>query len=111
MVERAPEASFEPGFADRVVKRVRSRPGALLGLAYDTLRTLFVRVALASLVLIGALGTYNAARYQGVGATTSAVEAALGLPDVTYRSAVTADLAGWLPEAASSSPTDSPPAE
>lgn len=100
MVEQAPAASFDSGFADRVVKRVRSRSGAPLGLAYDTLRTLFLRVALAALLVIGGLGSYNAVRYQDVGATTSAVEAALGLPDVTYGSAVAADLAGWPSEAA-----------
>lgn len=83
--------SFSSGFSGRVIARIRDRRADPLATLYEPIRGLFLRLALTVLLLIGGLGTYNAVRYQDVGATTSTVEAALGLPDVTYRTAIASE--------------------
>ena len=81
-------ASFAAGFSGRVMDRVRHQQEDVLAALYEPIRGAFLRLALASLLLIGGLGTYNAMQYQDTGAAGSAVEAALGLPEVTYGAAL-----------------------
>ena len=83
--------SFSSGFSGRVMAQIRDRRDDALATLYEPIRGLFLRLALTVLLLIGGLGTYNAMRYQDVGATTSTVEAALGLPDVTYQTAIASE--------------------
>ena len=83
--------SFSSGFSGRVMAQIRDRRDQALATLYEPIRGLFLRLALTVLLLIGGLGTYNAVRYQDIGATTSTVEAALGLPDVTYQTAVASE--------------------
>jgi anti-sigma factor RsiW len=81
-------ASFAAGFSGRVMDRVRQQQEDALAALYEPIRGIFLRLALASLLLIGGLGTYNAMQYQETGAAGSPVEAALGLPEVTYGTAL-----------------------
>jgi anti-sigma factor RsiW len=87
-VQAAGGSTFDDGFADRVMDRVQAASPDPLAALYEPLRALFFRLALASLLLIGALGGYNAVRYHDTAAVDSPVEAALGLPDVTYQTAL-----------------------
>ena len=84
-------ASFATGFSGRVMDRVRQQQEDVLAALYEPIRGAFLRLALASLLLIGGLGTYNAMQYQETGTASSAVEAALGLPEVTYGAALQAE--------------------
>jgi anti-sigma factor RsiW len=84
-------ASFATGFSGRVMDRVRRQQGDALAALYEPIRGAFLRLALAALLLIGGLGTYNAMQYQETGAAGSPVEAALGLPEVTYGTALQAE--------------------
>jgi anti-sigma factor RsiW len=84
-------ASFAAGFSERVMDRVRPQQGDALAALYEPIRGAFLRLALAALLLIGGLGTYNAMQYQETGAAGSPVEAALGLPEVTYGTALQAE--------------------
>lgn len=83
--------SFSSDFSGRVMAQIRNRRDDALVTLYEPIRGLFLRLALTVLLLIGGLGTYNAVRYQDIGATTSTVEAALGLPDVTYQTAIASE--------------------
>jgi anti-sigma factor RsiW len=83
-----PPASFAAGFSGRVMNRLRKQQEDALSALYEPIRGAFLRLALASLLLIGGLGTYNAMQYQETGAAGSPVEAALGLPEVTYGAAL-----------------------
>lgn len=83
--------SFEPFFADRVMKRIsrpveRGEPGL-----YDALRWVFVRAAVAGVVLILVIGTLNAVQFGGsdVG---SLVDALFGLPSNSLADMLTYDL-------------------
>jgi len=88
---QAADRSFAPGFAVRVLDRVP--PTASAGIEatagidafYDTLQSVFLRLALATLLLIGGIGGYNVAQFGSE--ADSAVEAALGLPETTFRAA------------------------
>ena len=82
---------FASGFSERVMDRVRQRREGGLAALYEHIHGAFLRLALASLLLIGGLGTYNAMQYQETGAAGSPVEAALGLPEVTYGAALEAE--------------------
>lgn len=90
-VEANAETQFAPGFADRVMDRVREEHADVQAASslYDALQRLFLRVALACLLLIAAVGSYNAVRYQNVSTDLSVVEAAFGLPNATVQSALT----------------------
>ena len=83
--------SFASGFSERVMDRIRQQREDAFSSLYEPIRGLFLRLALASLLLIGGLGTYNALHYQDTGLTDSPVEAALGLPEVTYQAALEAE--------------------
>lgn len=83
------QRSFDEGFADRVLSRLpdaettpaaRSEPAL-----YDALQDVFLRVALVTTLLIGAIGGYNIAVFDDD--TITPVEAALGLPDATLQAA------------------------
>lgn len=83
------DRSFDDGFADRVLSRLpdaetafSARPEPAL---YDVLQDVFFRVALVTVLLIGAIGGYNIAVFDDD--TTTPVEAALGLPDATLQAA------------------------
>lgn len=84
-------ASFAVEFSERVMDRVRQQNEDALAALYEPIRGAFFRLALASLLLIGGLGTYNVMQYQETGAAGSPVEAALGLPEVTYGAALQAE--------------------
>jgi anti-sigma factor RsiW len=89
-VREAP-TSFADGFSERVMGEVRRQREDVFAALYEPIRVVFLRLALAVLLVIGGLGTYNAMQYQDAGATGSPVEAALGLPEVTYQAAVRAE--------------------
>lgn len=87
------DRSFGEGFADRVLSRLpdaettpadrpEPRPEPAL---YDALQDVFLRVALVTTLLIGAIGGYNIAVFDDD--TVTPVEAALGLPDATLQAA------------------------
>jgi len=88
---QAADRAFAPGFADRVLERVQPTASAdieaVAGIdaIYDTLQPVFLRLALATLILIGGVGGYNVAQFGDE--ANSAVEAALGLPETTLRAA------------------------
>jgi hypothetical protein len=75
--------SFSPYFVDRVMKAIGSssmRPeGVATDSLYDALRWMFVRAAVASIVLIIAVGLMNAFEFEVVNAA-SWVDTMLGLP-------------------------------
>lgn len=79
--------AFDAGFAGRVMDRVRAERADEAPL-YDALHGLFLRVALACVLLIVALGSYNAVQYADASRTVSVVEAALGLPDASVQTAL-----------------------
>ena len=79
--------SFAPYFSERVRRRLAPAPergGAL----YESLRWGFARTALASLLVAGALGTFNALDYQSLGVAVSFVEAVFGLPSASLADAL-----------------------
>jgi anti-sigma factor RsiW len=88
---QAADRSFAPGFADRVLDRVQPTASADIEAAagidafYDALQSVFLRLALATLLLIGGVGGYNVAQFGDE--ANSAVEASLGLPETTLRAA------------------------
>lgn len=87
-LEASAARSFEPGFAQRVTQQIRPRAAQRRALSpfdalYEALVGIFVRTAIAAVLLIGMLGAINAIQYHEVDATTSAIEAAFGLPEVT----------------------------
>lgn len=81
--------SFDDGFADRVLKQLPDTKAASAErserMLYDALEDAFLRVALVTVLLIGAIGGYNIAVFDND--TTTPVEAALGLPDATLQAA------------------------
>ena len=80
---KAPERRFETGFAGRVMDRVREADPVP---AFDRmLQTSFLRLAVVVLLMITGVGGYNVATHDD--ASASAVEAVLGLPDVTLTAA------------------------
>lgn len=89
-VAEAP-TSFASDFSERVMDRVQQQREDTFTALYEPIRGLFLRLALASLLVIGGLGTYNALHYQDTGLADSPVEAALGLPEVTYQAALEAE--------------------
>lgn len=71
--------AFEPFFAGRVMHRLaRERGGS--GSMYESLRWMFARVALASLVACVGLGVYNTVIASNAEIGSSALESALGVP-------------------------------
>ncbi len=97
-------ASFADGFSGRVMARLRSTSDVMQSTVdaaradaertYQMLRGLFLRVAVAALLLVASLGTYNAAQYREAGLETSVVEAALGLPEPTMEAVFEPDVVG-----------------
>ena len=79
--------SFEPFFATRVMASVR-RAESVAGVegVYEALRWLFLRVAVASVVIMLAIGAYSALgdSYGG-----SVIDSVLGLPEATLTTALT----------------------
>lgn len=87
-LEASASRSFEPGFVRRVSQRItphaaRESAASPFDALYESLVELFARVAIAAVLLIGALGAANVIQYQEAGTATSTIEAAFGLPDVT----------------------------
>jgi anti-sigma factor RsiW len=89
-VQANAEATFAPGFTGRVMDRVRMTRASEASL-FDALYPQFLRVALACVLLIAAVGSYNAARYNEASNSLSIVEAAFGLPDVTVQDALNSE--------------------
>ncbi|PEN12678.1 hypothetical protein CRI94_14285 [Longibacter salinarum] len=80
---QSPQRRFDSGFAGRVMDRLREADPVP---AFDrALQTIFLRLAVVVLLMIGGIGSYNVATNDD--ASASAVEAALGLPDVTLTAA------------------------
>ena len=75
----------------RVMKRVAGSAGAPSGIdvpLYDSLRWVFVRVAVACVVLIVAIGAFNAIDFD-VSTAATWVDALLGLPSDALADALT----------------------
>ena len=73
--------SFAPFFSERVVRRLS--PALELAPAeafYDSLQWFFVRMTLACLLIVAALGVYNLMTYEALGVTGTLAEAVFGLP-------------------------------
>lgn len=86
--------SFAPFFSDRVMKRLASTAESGAGdLAelYDSLRWVFVRAAVACLILIVAIGFLNASQF-GSSETGTLFESLLGLPSDALADVLTYDL-------------------
>lgn len=81
-------STFGPGFADRVMDRLPEQLDATGAALYEVLRPAFLRLAVATVLLIGALGTYNAMQYADPSREATVVESVLGLPSVTLDDAV-----------------------
>lgn len=79
LLEEVEEPTFEPFFAGRVMHRL-ARERAAAGSMYDSLRWMFARVALASLVACVGLGVYNTVIASNGEIGGSALESALGVP-------------------------------
>ena len=73
--------SFGPGFADRVMERIGERGVERFASLGDMLGPLFMRITPAALALTAILGVYNVTTSSVDG--QSAIEAALGLPEVS----------------------------
>ncbi len=72
---------FEPFFASRVMQRIESEESGNGFESIDAaLRWGFLRVATAAVVLVIAVGAYNAMESGNVGVYTSTLESVLGLP-------------------------------
>jgi len=76
--------AFAPGFAHRVMRRVRDEPAAFGAV----LQRQFLRLATLAAAAVLALAGWN---LRGADARQSPVEAALGLPAVTADAALMAD--------------------
>ncbi|MBV9109097.1 MAG: hypothetical protein JO306_06810 [Gemmatimonadetes bacterium] len=82
--------AFAPGFAFRVMARVRREQAPAAAFA-DLIQRQFLRLAPLAAAGVVALGAWN---LHAADARQSAVEAALGLPAVTADAAYTIDPAG-----------------
>ena len=73
--------AFAPYFSERVLRRLAGdeAPTSAESL-YESLRWLFVRAAVACLLVAGLLGAYNVLDYQGLGVASTLFEALFGLP-------------------------------
>lgn len=86
--------SFSPFFSDRVMRRVRdldSLHAAAGDSLYDSMRWVFVRVSVAAVVLIIALGLLNILQF-GTADGVDLVDALLGLPSDALADMLTYDL-------------------
>jgi hypothetical protein len=83
--------SFDPFFVDRVMKRISPSGGFREPSFYDALSWVFVRAAVAAVVLILVIGTLNAVQF-GVGDVGSLVDALFGLPSNSLADMLTYDL-------------------
>ena len=79
LLEDVDRPAFEPFFAGRVMHRL-ARERAAAGSMYESLRWMFARVALASLVACVGLGVYNTVIASNTEIGSSALESALGVP-------------------------------
>jgi hypothetical protein len=83
--------SFAPFFPDRVMRRLAGPDPAKDATLYDSLRWVFVRAAVACLILIVAVGLLNSLDYNGSEAA-SWIDALLGLPSDAITDVLTYDL-------------------
>ncbi len=84
--------SFAPYFSDRVMNRISppviAAADSPYDSLYDSLRWLFVRTAVACLLVAIVIGSYNVITYQGLEVAGSIVEALFGLPSDTLSDAL-----------------------
>lgn len=85
--------SFGPGFADRVMEQLGAQRAERFPAVGDMLASLFARVAPVALGLAAIVGAYNVTT--STAEDQSAIEAALGLPDVSVSSAWESALASY----------------
>ena len=83
--------SFAPYFSDRVMKRLAAPSSEIEGSMYDSLRWVFLRAAVACIVLIAIAGAFNLLDVGVTGAATW-VDALFGLPSDALADALTYDL-------------------
>jgi len=72
--------SFGPYFRDRVMRRILDTGSEIRSSFYESLRWVFLRLAVACLLVVVGLGVYNAVDAESSGLTSSAVEAVFGIP-------------------------------
>ncbi|MFQ5571183.1 MAG: anti-sigma factor family protein [Rhodothermales bacterium] len=77
--------AFAPYFSERVMRRLRrvEEPSWAAASFYESLQGLFVRVAVAGLLVAIGLGTLNALDPDGMALASSTLEAVFGLPSTT----------------------------
>ena len=80
--------AFAPGFAQRVMRRVRAESAGAAAMFGAVLQRQFLRVAPLAAAAVLALAGWN---LRGADGRQSPVEAALGLPAVTADAAITVD--------------------
>jgi hypothetical protein len=94
LLQKSRADSFSPFFPERVMRRVREldSPRAAHGDSlYDAMRWVFVRISVAAVVLIIALGLLNILQY-GTADGVDLVDALLGLPSDALADMLTYDL-------------------
>lgn len=80
---------FEPWFSERVLRELQSRKSATAADSlYSSLRWIFVRTAIACLLLAVTLGAFNIIGFESMGSTTSLVDALFGLPSASLADAL-----------------------
>ena len=87
LIQENTEDSFKPFFSARVMNRINVTPAEDESFS-RALAWVFRRVAVAAVVLIVALATYNISSQHSLGNGRSPLEAALALPAVTIESSI-----------------------
>lgn len=81
--------SFAPFFSERVMRRLApAAEHAPAEALYESMQRLFVRMALACLLIVAALGVYNLMTYEALGVTATLAEAVFGLPSTDLMDAL-----------------------
>lgn len=78
--------SFGPYFSDRVMKRILSKAAAGRSAFYESLQWVFVRLAVASVIVVVGLGFYSAIDARESEFASNTIEAVFGLPSADLES-------------------------
>ncbi|NNE33857.1 MAG: hypothetical protein HKN13_01375 [Rhodothermales bacterium] len=88
LLDNSKPESFAPYFSDRVMKRLTGQTTTESESLYDSLRWIFVRAAVACLLIAIVVGSYNIANYQSLEVADSLIEVLFGLPSATLSDAL-----------------------
>jgi len=83
--ESAPD-SFGPYFSERVLRRLTAKSPNGRTAFYESMQWAFLRLAVASLIVVVGLGVYSAIDSQESGLASNTIEAVFGLPSADFES-------------------------